>query len=37
MENIIKIKQKLAEGCPLEAIKDLMGQKSVEMSELYAS
>ena len=28
---------KLADGCPLEVIKDLMGHKSVIMAELYAS
>ena len=28
---------KLAAGCPLEVIKDLMGHKSVAMAELYAS
>ena len=28
---------KLAAGCPLEVIKDLMGHKSVAMAEIYAS
>ena len=28
---------KLADGCPLEVIKDLQGRKSIRMAEVYAS